>query len=376
MIQRQLKMRLNKVQTARLDGWLWNLTGVWNWAIGQLAHAPWRLSKYDLVMRLTQHGARIGIAQKVLEATVLNAHLAWGRYRNGIAGRPRRKGLRRRLNSIMFPEPIKVDGNRAKLPILGSLRFHRQDIPAGSIKCGRLVRRASGWYLCLFIDAQPAAVPRVASGDVGIDPGFSSLLTLSTGEKIEHPRELEATSRRLAQAQRGQRKRLTARLHERMANQRKDRNHKLSRDLVSRFTSIYFSKDNTSGMAKRFGRSVANSGHSQLRQMLSYKSRAGGTEYVEVEGRFSTKTCSVCGALSGPAGLGGLKVRQWTCAACGEAHDRDINAAINTLIAGAGRALESGRETRARNRDASDCHLDTPAAALPSGRVMPGKETT
>lgn len=97
---------------------------------------------------------------------------------------------------------------------------------------------------------------------------------------------------------------------------------------------IYFSQ---------FGKSVASSGHYQLRQMLSYKSRAGGTEYVEVDCRNSTKTCSTCGALSGPTGLSGLAVRQWTCA-CGSRHDRDVNAAVNTLIAGAGRAL-GGQES-------------------------------
>jgi putative transposase len=36
-----------------------------------------------------------------------------------------------------------------------------------------------------------------------------------------------------------------------------------------------------------------------------------------------------------------LAVRQWTCAECGSSHDRDINAAVNTLIAGAGSVLEN-----------------------------------
>jgi putative transposase len=341
MIQRQLKLRLNQTQERTLEAWLWNLTGLWNWALSQVEHAPWRLSKYDLEARIAGHCQRLGIAQEVMKGTLFCAHDAWSRHRRGLAGRPRRKGQRRPLNSIPFPRPVHVEGRRARLPILGFLRFSRQDLPAGAVKCGRIIRRASGWYLCLAIDADRAPIARVSSGAVGIDPGFKSLLILSTGETISHPREFEAGAVRLAQAQRGHRKRLTARLHERMQNQRLDRNHKLSRDLVSRFTEIYFSKDRTSGIAKRFGKSVASSGHSQLRQMLSYKSRAGGAEYVEVDSKLSTKTCSACGALSGPTGLAGLKVRQWTCTACGKAHDRDVNAALNTLIAGAGRAHES-----------------------------------
>ena len=102
---------------------------------------------------------------------------------------------------------------------------------------------------------------------------------------------------------------------------------------------IYFSRDHNQGLAKLFGKSVASSGHAQLRRMLAYKSPASGTRYVEVDAKFSTMTCSVCGFRSGPRGLGMLAVRQWTCAECGSSHHRDINAALNTLMAGAGSAL-------------------------------------
>jgi len=43
---------------------------------------------------------------------------------------------------------------------------------------------------------------------------------------------------------------------------------------------------------------------------------------------------------AGPSGLAGLKVRLWTCAQCGAKHDRDANAAINTLKVGLGMGLE------------------------------------
>ena len=33
MVQYQVKLKLNKTQEKQLNGWLWNLTGVWNWAI-------------------------------------------------------------------------------------------------------------------------------------------------------------------------------------------------------------------------------------------------------------------------------------------------------------------------------------------------------
>jgi len=196
-----------------------------------------------------------------------------------------------------------------------------------------------------------------AAGQIGIDPGFKDLITTSDGQKVGHPKELHLLADRLAQAQRGRNRQLIAGIQQRIKNQRKDRNHKLSLRLVQENEFIAFSKDNNKGLARSFGKSVASSAHYQLRQMLAYKSRAGGTQYVEVDSRNSTKTCSACGALSGPTGYAGLKVRQWVCSACGAEHDRDINAAINTLIAGAGAAHEgyanNVRNSKTRNAQAS-----------------------
>lgn len=249
--------------------------------------------------------------------------------------------MRNKFNSIPFPDPIaSPHGNGVCLVGLGRVRFHRLELPQGRIKCGRIVKRASGWYLCLFIEARAKKIERIGSGVIGIDPGFQNLLTTSEGEIIEHPREFEQAESRLAQAQRGHDKQLAARIQEKIGNRRKDRNHKLSRRLVAENVEIYFSKDNHNGIAKRFGKSVASSGHAQLRGMLAYKSPTSGTRYVEVGAKLSTLTCSVCRARSGPRGLSMLAVRQWTCAECGSSHQRDINAARNTLLAGAGSALE------------------------------------
>jgi len=163
-----------------------------------------------------------------------------------------------------------------------------------------------------------------------------------TGEKIEHQRELGLMAWRLAQAQRGQHQVLAARLQERIASQRQDRNHKLPRRLVAENKFIAFSADRHKAVAKEFGKSVASSGHAQLRRMVSDKSVQCGRNYVEVNPALSAKTCSACGCLSGPSGLSGLSARQWVCSECGTPYDRDVNTAINTLSDGAGTAHEGG----------------------------------
>lgn len=343
MIQCQLKLELTPRQERQLNHWLRHLGAVWNWAIRKIEQDAGGGDYYSSLTfqnLLNGHGAKIGIPQDAISGTLKTAHEAWRRCFRKVAGKPRFKSYRNKLTSIAFAHGTRVIAGRVIVPFLGRVRFHGQEIPEGHIGQFRIVKRASGWYACLWIQTEPNAIPRVASGQIGIDPGFNHLLTLSTGEKVAHPREFKASALRLAQAQRGSNKRLAARINERIANQRKDRNHKLSRRLVSEHVFIAFSKDNITGIAKRFGKSVASSGHYQLRQMLSYKSPTSGTEYVEVDSRNSTRACSACGALTGPMGLRSLSVRHWTCP-CGAEHDRDINAAVNTLIAGLGGSHET-----------------------------------
>jgi len=343
LIVRTLKLKLNDRQEKQLEDWLFCLTGVYNWAIKKIEHDAKDGIYYTPTVfqnLLADHGQKLGIPSHTLQGMLALAYVSWRRCFKRLGKKPRLKGRRNKLNSIPFPDPIRAPkNNRISIPGLGQIRFHKQSLPGAKIKCGRIIKRASGWHLCLFIDAEPNTIPIVADGAVGIDPGFAHLLTLSTGEKIDHPMELQLSLKRVGQAQRGHDKKLAARLHERIANQRKDRNHKLSRRLVSENRLIVFSKDHLNGLKKHFGKSVASAAIGQLRQQLSYKCRQGGREYVEVDSRNSTMTCSACGALSGPKGLSGLAVRQWRCA-CGAQHDRDCNAAINTLIAGAGTALK------------------------------------
>ena len=345
MIQYQLKLRLKTKQEEELNSWLFMLTGVWNFAVRKI-----ELDAKDNIYYtpkgfqniLADHGKKMGMPSHTVQGVLSTAYTAWQRCFKKLGGKPRLKGHRNKLNSVPFPDPIRrPEGNYIKLPGLGLIRFHKQELPEGKIKCGRIVKRASGWHLCLFIDAQAKPIPRLNNGAIGIDPGFKDLIAMSNGEKTKHPREYEALAKRLAQAQRGKDKKLTERLHERISNQRKNRNHKLSRDLVANNTFIAFSKDNIKGIANKFGKSVTSSSHAQLRSMIAYKSTTSGTQYIEVASKNSTRICSSCGSLTGPKGWVGLKVRHWQCG-CGAENDRDVNAAINTLNVALGISVEAG----------------------------------
>ena len=216
MIQRQLKLRLSRKQETTLYGWLPMLTSIWNWSIrkigndaqGGIYHTP-----KDFQNILPGTSKTLGMPSHTIQGMLSLAHTSWQRCFRKVAKKPRLKGMRNRLNSIPFPDPIGTpSNNKIKVPGLGMVRYHKQDIPEGKIKCGRIVKRASGWYLCLFIDAQAASIPRTAENRIGIDPGYKHLITISTGEKVDHPKELQLSIKRIGQAQRGINRKLVARL--------------------------------------------------------------------------------------------------------------------------------------------------------------------
>jgi putative transposase len=242
MVRYQLKLRLNRSQEKILEEWLWHLTGVWNWAVRKIeqdAQGGIYYSEYDMMGLVAGHSKRMGIPSHTLRALASRAQVTWQRCFKKKGGKPHLKGIRNRLNDVPFPGMFNSPKrNRIHVTKLGWVRFHKQKLPEGKLKCGSIIKRASGWYLCLVIDTEPQPIPTTGHGQVGIDPGFKHLLTLSNGKKVEHPRELEQGTERLVQAQRGKNKKLVARLQERTANRRKDRNHKLSRHLVSENSEV------------------------------------------------------------------------------------------------------------------------------------------
>jgi len=344
MIVRTLKLKLTKKQETQLEQWLWNLTGLWNWAIKKIEHdAADKVYHSEYVFKglLINHSERMEIPAHVMRGTLKQAHDAWQRCFKKKSGKPHLKGRRNKLSSIPFPDPLRLSkDNHISISGLGRVRYHKQDLPEGKIKCGRIIKKASGWYLCLWLDTDHVFPVKKTDKAVGIDPGFHTLLTLSDGTKIENPRELRKGEKRLAQAQRSQNKQLVARLQERQANRRNDRNHKISRWLIENYATICFSDDNFKAMARLLGKSVSEAALGNLISMLTYKCRTGGRQLVLVNSKNTTKTCSNCGALTGPTGLDGLKVRQWVCSVCGTEHDRDLNSSRVILNVGVGMTHE------------------------------------
>jgi putative transposase len=147
-------------------------------------------------------------------------------------------------------------------------------------------------------------------------------------------------------AQRRGHKLQAKRIHRRIARCRRDALHKFSRRIIDRYETIVVGDVSSTRLVKtRMAKSVLDSGWGMLRQMLKYKGEHAGRSVHIVQERFTTRACSSCGRLTGPSGPRALVVRQWCCAACGTAHDRDINAARNILARSRCRTAICGNES-------------------------------
>ncbi|WP_029526149.1 RNA-guided endonuclease InsQ/TnpB family protein [Polaromonas glacialis] len=183
------------------------------------------------------------------------------------------------------------------------------------------------WYINL-----PVEVPSLASAGsdpIGIDLGLKDLATISTGEKIAHPRWYRKMASRIAAAQRAKKKNQVRQLHAKVKAQRNDHLHKVSTRLVQSHGAIFVGNVNASGLAKTsMAKSVLDAGWSAFRNQLEYKAIRHRVVFREVNEAYSTQTCSQCASIEGPKGVAGLGIRQWWCS-CGVEHDRDTNAAKN-----------------------------------------------
>jgi putative transposase len=234
----------------------------------------------------------------------------------------------------------KLDG---PLPI----RWSRPLPPGAAPTTVTVSRDAAGrWFVSLLVeDATVQPLPPSAAR-VGIDAGITSLVTLSTGEKMANPRHerrdrarLAKAQRMLARKQRGSANRAkarvkVARVHARIADRRRDHLHKLSTRLVRENQAVVIEDLNVRGMSSNhtLARAISDAAWAELRRMLEYKCAWYGRELIVVDRWFpSSRTCSVCGRLAGSLPL---SVREWSCQGCGTWHDRDVNAARNILAAG------------------------------------------
>jgi putative transposase len=224
------------------------------------------------------------------------------------------------------------------------VKFHRPLPSDSKIKHVVIKRSLGNWYVTLMVEFDaPALFPHTGEV-VGIDMGLKSLLALSDGTLIDNPRWLRSSQKRLRvlnrklsrQKKGGTNWRKTAyqlaRLHGKIANQRRDFWHKITRQLVNQYDLI--SIENLTLGFMTANRHLALSAHDaalgEFRSILTYKAEEAGRQVISVPPQYTSQTCSGCGTIVAKS----LSVRVHRCNECGLILDRDVNAARNVLTLG------------------------------------------
>lgn len=302
-----------------------------------------------------------------LQATnkdLIEAYKRFFKQHNGFPKFKSRKYPKQSYRSV-GPNVHLIDSNHIKLPKLGSIRFSCGREIDGKIKNATVRLSSTGkFYAVILVDTKIKPLYKT-SQEVGIDMGVADLMI--TSDEIKYPtirfdkilsnkkhywekrlarRRLQAKKeiawdkhnkviepRELSDFKNYQKaKRMVAKYNEKIANQRNNYLHNLTKQLVEKYDVIKIEDLKAKNLMKnhKLARAIANQSWREIRRQLEYKCEWYGKQLVTVNPRKTSQICSNCGYDDGKHTL---DIRQWTCPNCGTNHDRDINAAINILNA-------------------------------------------
>lgn len=280
--------------------------------------------------------------------------------------------------------PIKGDPKALWLPRIG--RVHCFENVAARVDGVRVIRmtisrRGGRWYAALTVERDEPVKKALKGGAVGIDLGVKALATLSDGTVVPNPHHLQADELRLKRAQkalsrkkigskrRAKAKDRVARIHARVANRRNDTLHKLTTRLAQTYSDISIEDLNVAGMVKnhRLAKAVQDASFSELRRQLEYKTAKTGAKLHVIDRWYpSSKTCSNCGSVKAKLSL---TERTYKCEHCGLTIDRDLNAAINIMVAGSAPETLNAHGGTVRRGNHHGCATLDPVKCEPSSGV-------
>ena len=319
------------------------------------------LSKRLTAAKATPERAWLGeVSAVVLQQSLADLNAAYRNFFASIRGErkgpkmepPRFKSRKDGRQAVRFTANARfkiTTGGKLRLPKIGDVlvRWSRP-LPCNPASV-TVVRDSAGRYFASFVvepgPAADAARFPAADAGVGVDLGLTSFAVLSDGRKITSPKFLRRAERKLRRLQKalsrrqeGSANREKARVrvvrqHAKVADSRRDFHHKTSTAIIRDSQAVYAEDLCVAGLARtRLAKSVHDAGWSAFVTMLEYKARRYSRSFGKI-GRLvpSTQLCSACGVNDGKKPL---RVREWTCPACGTVHDRDLNAAKNILALG------------------------------------------
>ena len=286
------------------------------------------------------------VNSQTLQYSLENLDNAFNKFFKKKCDYPKFKSKKNPKNSFGIPQNTYVDfeENKVYIPkfktgikIVIDRRFE------GITKSSTISKVNSKYYISILVqnnDALPIK-PKISENKaIGVDLGIKSFLVTSDGVKVDNPKYLKQSMRRLKIRQKKHSRKIKgsnnrkksvkiiSSTHEKISNKRTDFLHKLSTDLVRNNETICLETLKVSNMIKNhcLAQNISDVSWSEFVRMLNYKADWYGCNILRI-GTFepSSKMCS-CGYINNDLKLSD---REWTCTVCNTHHDRDVLAANN-----------------------------------------------
>ena len=293
-----------------------------------------------------------------LQQVILNLDGAFQRFFKKLGGFPKFKSKKNLNDCFTIPANTKVDFEKGLVIIPKFLKgikcnFHRKF--EGKIKSSSIRKEANGdFYINITVITVNEEIHHSGDEILGIDLGLKDFLIDSKGSKIQNPRFLNTSLKRLkrlskrhskskVESKNREKKKLKlASLHRRVANQRNDFLHKESFKIANdnQVGTVVIETLKVKNMIKNrhLSRAISDVSWTKFVTFLEYKLFRLGKKLIKISTFFpSSKQCSNCNHINNELTL---SQREWKCSNCNVIHDRDINAAIN--IRNEGKRLSTG----------------------------------
>jgi putative transposase len=289
-------------------------------------------------------------------------------------GAPKFKKKTNRQSARFRIGGFSIKDKEVYLAKIGKVRpIWSRDLPSQPSSVTVIKDCANRYFLSFVVDVEPIKVP-AKNQSIGIDLGVKTFAAMSNGEMVKSPdyakldkrlrRKQKQLARQVKDSKRREKNRLRiAKLHNQIADTRKDFLHKLSTKVVNENQVIVLEDLSVSGMVKnrKLARVISLQGWREFRTLVEAKSEKLQRKFVVINRwKPTSQICSDCGYKWGKLDL---SVRTITCLNCGAVHDRDENAAKNIEKVGIGHCHDSKRTQRVGQ-------TGSPAQPIEASRIL------
>ena len=352
----ELRLYPNREQKLLLDKTFGCCRKVWNLALEECINSYKKTGKFEhqnYSAYLTDYPFLKEVEAQPLSQTLQDLNKAFRNHFSKTAKRntgfPNFKSKKARQSyRTCQPSTNALKAKTVTIPKVGNVRFRGKPRIGEDWKLKSITvsKSPTGKYhasLCYEYYVEESKVELDVQNSIGLDYKSDGLFVDNQGNKPDYPKffrlyesKLAVEQKRLSHMKKGssnycKQKLKVAKIHEKIANCRKDFLHKLSFSLANTYDYVFVEDLNMQNMSQclRLGKSTLDNGFGMFRTMLNYKLQNRGKVFHSIDKWYaSSTTCSCCNTKHKDV-VNSLAVREWICPTCGVIHDRDVNAAIN-----------------------------------------------